>query len=311
MKRYPTLVRGAAILMVTTLTAGFPPRTHLSAAALQREHGQGVLHRDDPCDQLPDPPGEANGIDKICAAGGSSSGIAKGDFNGDGFADLAVGVPGEDTPNDVSNSGAVNVIYGSAAGLTTSATGGPPIPAPQCWSQNAAGVPGVSEAGDAFGSALAAGDFNGDGYSDLAIGVPGEDLTETDTGAVIVIYGSRNGLTATSTGVPAPAFFDLRNASDTPTGKFARGGARLGSSLAWGDLNGDGVGDLVAAAPRASQIVPCSFVCLPEPPIPDVGIVWVLNGGRAGGLALAGNEVLFESDLFGSSSTQEGSQFGK
>jgi FG-GAP repeat len=109
-KRYPTLVSGAAVLMVTTLTAGFPPRTHLSAAAFQREHGQGGLHRDDPCDQLPDPPGEANGIDKICAAGGSSSGTAKGDFNGDGFADLAVGVPGEDTPNDVSNSGAVNVI---------------------------------------------------------------------------------------------------------------------------------------------------------------------------------------------------------
>ena len=120
MKRYPSLVSGAAVLMVTTLTAGFPPRTHVSAAAFQREHGQGGLHRDDPCDQLPDPPGKATGIDKICATGGSSSGIAKGDFNGDGFADLAVGVPGEDTPNDVSNSGAVNVIYGSGGGLTTS-----------------------------------------------------------------------------------------------------------------------------------------------------------------------------------------------
>src|SRR5262245_40475634 len=211
MKRYPRLVSGAAILMVTTLTAGLPPRTHLSAAALQREHGQGDLHRDDPCDQLPDPPGEAKGIDKKCAAGGSSSGIAKGDFNGDGFADLAVGVPGEDTPNDVSNSGAVNVIYGSGtAGLTASTTAVPPVPAPQFWSQNAAGVPGISEAGDAFGSALAAGDFNADGYSDLAIGVPGEDLDDTNTGAVIVIYGSRNGLTATDSSVPAARFFDLR-----------------------------------------------------------------------------------------------------
>src|SRR5215510_6571331 len=50
--------------------------------------GQGDEHRADPCDHLPDPTGNANGIDKKCPAAGSSSGVAKGDFNGDGFADL-------------------------------------------------------------------------------------------------------------------------------------------------------------------------------------------------------------------------------
>src|SRR5438093_5535825 len=58
-------------------------------------HGQSGVHRDDPCDQLPDPTGKALGIDKKCPQGGGSSGVAKGDFNGDGFADLAIGEPGD------------------------------------------------------------------------------------------------------------------------------------------------------------------------------------------------------------------------
>lgn len=90
-----------------------------------------------------------------------------GDFNGDGFADLAVGVPGEDTPAGTGNSGAVNIIYGSANGLT----GDGSVPTPRFFSQNAVGVPGDgSEPNDYFGAALAAGDFNGDRFSDLAIG---------------------------------------------------------------------------------------------------------------------------------------------
>jgi hypothetical protein len=292
MKRYPSLASGAAVLIATTLTAGFPHRAQLSAAAFQREHGQGDQHRDDPCDQLPDPPGQANGIDRICAAGGSSSGIAKGDFNGDGFADLAAGVPGEDTPNDVSNSGAVNVIYGSGGGLTTSTTVVPAVPAPQFWSQNATGVPGISEAGDAFGSALAAGDFNGDGYSDLAIGIPGDDVDGEDAGAVIVIYGSRNGLTATDPSVPAARFLDLRSAT-SPYGdlRFLRAGARLGSSLTWGDFNGDGVGDLAMGAPRADVGVSCyPYVC---DVADEAGLVWVLSGRTDSGLNLVSNSVCF------------------
>ena len=296
MKRYPSLVTGAALLMVTTLTAGFPLQTHLSTTAFQREHGQGDLHRDDPCDQLPDPPGQANGIDKICAAGGSSSGIAKGDFNGDGFADLAVGIPGEDTPNDVSNSGAVNVIYRSGVGLTTSTDcssggSGAAVLVAEChW------VPGSSEAEDAFGSALAAGDFNGDGYSDLAIGVPGEDLDDANTGAVIVIYGSRNGLTATDPNVPAARFFDLRTATEPSGWDFHRGGASLGSSLGWGDFNGDGRGDLAIGASRADVFEPGIFQFFAYS---DAGIVWVLTGTRDGGLDLAGNRVLLDSLPFG------------
>ena len=90
-----------------------------------------------------------------------------GDFNGDGFADLAIGVPG-DVVGGKDEAGAVNVIYGGAAGLT--ATGN------QLWTQDSTDVLDAAEAGDSFGSALAAADLNGDGQDDQAIGVPGESV---------------------------------------------------------------------------------------------------------------------------------------
>src|SRR5690348_6899101 len=120
------------------------------------------------------------------------------DFNGDGFADLAVGVPGED-PHGIDFAGSVHVIYGSADGLD----GNHPVD-DQLWSQEQTGISGVGDPYDNFGSAVAAGDFDGDGFDDLAIGVPGEDLPisgqdeeSPDAGAVHILYGTPSGLTAT------------------------------------------------------------------------------------------------------------------
>ena len=57
------------------------------------------------------------------------------------------------------------------------------------WSQGSEGITGTPEAGDLFGYSLAAADFNGDGFTDLAVGVPFEDQAATNDGAVNVIYG--------------------------------------------------------------------------------------------------------------------------
>jgi hypothetical protein len=100
----------------------------------------------------------------------------------DGVDALAIGVPDEDV-GSVVDAGAVNVLYGRAQGLSDLNN--------QVWDQDKLGVLDVSEEGDHFGCALAAGDLNGDGFIDLAIGAPEEDVGAVENaGAVNVLYGT-------------------------------------------------------------------------------------------------------------------------
>ena len=229
-------------------------------------------------------------------AGGSGNGGVRADFNGDGVADLAIGIPHEDTPNGPSNSGAVVVVYGGADGLTGDTPG---TPAPQFWSQGTTGVPGSNETGDYFGSSLAAGDFNADGYSDLAVGVPGEDITTSgstvkDMGGVVVIYGSAGGLTTSDPAVPPTRYFDFTQGSvpmDDGTG------SALGSSLAAGDFDGDGDDDLAAGAPGFSELI-FSGAFRQYQRYEKSGVVWVLQGTAGSGLTLAGDRLWSYQDIF-------------
>jgi hypothetical protein len=156
----------------------------------------------------------------VHAQAGGDAAAMPGDFNGDGFADLAVGVPFEDEDN-VGSTGAVNVIYGSADGLTSAGD--------QYLTSVTFGYDYHTD--DRFGAALAVGDFNRDGYSDLAIGMPNRvAFGVDDSGVVLLIDGSPTGLdTSTARAL-------------TTIGPARRG--RIGAGLVSADFNGDGFADL-------------------------------------------------------------------
>ena len=166
---------------------------------------------------------------------GFGSSLATGDFNQDQYVDLAIGVPGEDV-GTIQDAGTVVVLYGTTDGLQTAS------PADQTWHQNKAGLIGAAKVDDAFGSALAAGDFNQDGHTDLAIGVPGKKVAALgDSGTVTVLYGTEAGL-----GTANDQFWHQNRSG---VYGIAEAGDRFGGSLSVGDFNGDNYADLAIGVP--------------------------------------------------------------
>jgi hypothetical protein len=212
--------------------------------------------------------GEAEAFDFVGFA------LTTGDFDGDGFDDLAIGVENESV-GSISTAGAVMVIYGSSAGLSSAGD--------QYWTQDSSGINDTAETTDEFGSALAAGDFNRDGRDDLAIGVHDEDVGSFgDAGAVNIIYGSQSGLTGSGDQFwtqNSPKVADSAEVDDV-----------FGFALAAGDFNGDRFDDLAIGSPGEDSS----------------GTVHVLNGSAA---KLAGATTSFNQGTLGYT-VPLGSEFG-
>lgn len=208
--------------------------------------------------------------------------LAVGNFDSDAYSDLAVGVPGEALAG-AGTVGLVQVFLGSAEGLRAGPT----------FSQASPGVPGTDESDDAWGSALAAGDANGDGFDDLAVGADGEDVgSAVDAGTVTVLPGGAKGPTATGS--------RAYDQGDLPGGRVEAQDA-FGGSLALGDVTGDGKDDLVAGAPGedngrgAVHVSPGSVDGLRAPGATSV------TGGAAVAGALGASVAVgdFDQDGFG------------
>ena len=181
-----------------------------------------------------------NGIDASDLSGASVSGA--GDVNGDGFDDLIIGAPGAINPSG-QRSGASYVIFGNSNGLVTT------VDLATLDGTNGFVINGV-DVGDNLGRSVSgAGDINGDGLDDFIIGAPGASGPEgSRSGASYVIFGSNNGFETSLD----PANLDGTN------GLVINGVDAFdffGSSVSGaGDINGDGLGDLIIGAPGGSTI---------------------------------------------------------
>ena len=219
-------------------------------------------------------------------AGGDVFHRVESDFNGDGYADVAIGVADE-AVNGSLGAGAINVIYGGNRGLASAAQ------AAQTWHQDSPGIAGGCETDDSFGRAIAHGDFNGDGYADLAIGVPGEGIgSSSEAGGVHVLYGSSSGLTATGSQFWEQGTTGLVSVARESFDRF-------GETLAAGDLDGDGFADLAIGAP--SEDIGSVL---------DAGAVTILYGSSAG-LAVAGNETWHQDSSGMPGLAETGDRFGE
>jgi len=182
--------------------------------------------------------------------------LEEGDFDGDGDDDLAIGTPGENKDSTI-DVGIIQVLYsvGTAPNKELTATGD--FHAEQ---GNLTGE--TSEADDRFGAALAAGDFDGDGVEDLAVGVPGENLSSprvvVNGGAVNVLYG----VAGTGLATAGAQQFD----GDDLLFNGARTQSFFGSALAAGDFDGNGIDDLAIGEPGSQDL------------LNSEGFIWVVYG---------------------------------
>ena len=198
------------------------------------------------------------------SADGCSPGL-RSDFNGDARSDTVVADPNA-TVGGQTQAGRVIVLYGDADGRIGEGGRGTLV-------QGAGTVGGVAETGDRFGSALSVADLDCDGFTDLVVGTPSEDINgQVDSGYGQIVWGGGGGLGA------GPASRQLTQ-NDFP-GTVIAAGDRFGSAV---DALED-VGQGGTPAPDAFALaigVPGGDV----DGVPDAGWVGVLHALDGGNVA--------------------------
>ena len=178
-----------------------------------------------------------NGINADDQSGFSVSGA--GDINGDGIDDLIIGAPYAD-PNGIHGVGATYIVFGHSGGFDAS------LNLSQLNGSNGFVLNGI-DTGDKSGDSVSgAGDINGDGIDDLIIGAPEADPNgKNRAGATYIVFGHRGGFDAS-----------LNLSQLNGSNGFVLNGIdsidRLGFSVSGaGDINSDGIDDLIIGASEA------------------------------------------------------------
>ncbi|MFC4495905.1 FG-GAP and VCBS repeat-containing protein [Streptomyces ovatisporus] len=210
--------------------------------------------------------GTSSGLSTTSTPLASAATAAVGDFDKDGKGDLATRtVPGGITENLPYDAGTIKIYYGTPSGPSPTRT--------KTVTQNTSGIPGVSEKGDQFGARLDAGDVNGDGYADLAAGVPFEAIeAKSAAGAVVLMKGRSGGLSGTG----AQAFH--QDTAGIPG--VAEAGDRFGGAVHLLDVTDDARAELAVSAPEEN----------------GTGAVWSLRG-TSSGLTATGSLAFNPVDL--------------